>query len=79
VQQRHFCVETGINIGCLPGGPEHTLNIKPGYKLIKQGMCHFNEEKRKAIGKELTKLLTIGFVKEVHHPVWIANLVLVPK
>jgi hypothetical protein len=44
---------------------EHTLNIKPEFKLVKQGLCCFNEEKRKAIGEELAKLLTASFVKKV--------------
>jgi len=29
--------------------------------------------------KELAKLLAAGFIKEVHHPEWLANLVLVKK
>jgi hypothetical protein len=44
---------------------EHTLNIKPESKSVKQGLCRFNEEKRKVICEELVKLLTTGFVKEV--------------
>jgi hypothetical protein len=44
---------------------EHIVNINPGSKLIKQGLCHFNEEKRKAICEELANLLTTGFVNEV--------------
>jgi hypothetical protein len=31
------------------------------------------------MGKELSRLLAVGFIKEVQHPDWIANLVLVPK
>jgi hypothetical protein len=31
------------------------------------------------MGEELSSLLAIGFVKEVQHPDWIANPVLVPK
>jgi hypothetical protein len=58
---------------------EHTLNIKPGSKLIKQGMQRFNEEKRWAMDEELSRLLAAGFVKEIQHPDWIANPVLVPK
>jgi hypothetical protein len=58
---------------------KHTLNIKPGSKPVKQGLHSFNEERCKAIGDELGKLLTTGFVKEVQHPDWIANLVLVTK
>jgi hypothetical protein len=58
---------------------EHTLNINHGLKPIKQGMRCFNQEKRRAMGEELSRLLVISFVKEVKHPDWIANLVLVPK
>jgi hypothetical protein len=58
---------------------EHTLNIKPRSKLGKQGLRHFNQEKRQAMGDELSRLLAIGLVKEVQHPDWIANPVLIPK
>jgi hypothetical protein len=39
----------------------------------------FDEEKRKVIGEEVHKLLKAGFIKEVHHPEWLANPVLVKK
>jgi hypothetical protein len=58
---------------------EHTLNIKPSSKPIKQGLRCFNQEKRQAMGEELSRLLTIGFTKEVQHPDWIANHILVQK
>jgi hypothetical protein len=58
---------------------EHTLNIKPRSKPVKQGMCHFNQEKHNAIGEELARLLATCFVKEVQHLDWIANQVLIPK
>jgi hypothetical protein len=58
---------------------EHTLNIKPGLKAIKQGLWRFNPEKHQAMGEELSMLLATGFVKEIQHPDWIANPVLVPK
>ena len=32
---------------------EHTLNIVPKFKLIKQFFHRFNEERRKAIGEEV--------------------------
>jgi hypothetical protein len=44
---------------------EHTLNIKPSSRLVKQGMQHFNQEKPRAMGEELSRLLAAGFVKEV--------------
>jgi hypothetical protein len=46
---------------------EHTLNIKPGLKPIKQGMRRFNQEKRRVVGEELSKILATDFVKEVKH------------
>jgi hypothetical protein len=39
----------------------------------------FGDEKRRAIAKEISKLLKAGFIKEVIHMKWVANLVLVPK
>jgi len=46
---------------------------------VKQRLRRFDEEKRKIIGEEIHKLLTAGFIKEVHHPDWLANPVLVKK
>lgn len=42
--------------------------IKPGSKPVKKWLRCFNVEKHKAISKEVGKLLTIGFIKEVYHP-----------
>jgi hypothetical protein len=42
-------------------------------------MRRFGDEKRRAIAKELSKLLKAGFVKEVIHTKWVANPILVPK
>jgi hypothetical protein len=58
---------------------EHTLNIKLGSRPVKQGLQLFNQEKCRAMGEELSRLLVIGFVKEIQHLNWIANPVLVPK
>jgi hypothetical protein len=44
---------------------EHTLNIKPGSKPVKQGLRCFNQEKHRAMGEELSRLLAAGFVKEI--------------
>jgi hypothetical protein len=58
---------------------EHKLNIKPGLKPVKQRLRCFNDEKCKAIGEEVMKLLSAGFIHEVFHPEWLANSVLVKK
>jgi hypothetical protein len=67
----------------MPGIPrdvaEHSLDIRAGARPMKQTLRHFDEEKRRAIGKEIHKLLAAGFIKEVFHPEWLANHVLVRK
>ena len=65
--------------GILREVTEHTLKIKPSSKPVKQRLRRFDEEKRRAIGEEIAKLLTAGFIKEVYHPKWLANPVLVRK
>jgi hypothetical protein len=51
----------------MPGIPrevtEHKLNIKPGSKPMKQRLCRFNDDKSKAIGEEIKKLLSAGFIR----------------
>ena len=67
----------------MPGVPkeliEHSLNVNPTATPKKQRLRRFSVEKREAIKKELAKLLAAGFIKEVYHPEWLANLVLVLK
>jgi hypothetical protein len=46
---------------------------------VQQRLRRFDEERRRAIGAELRKLLEAGFIKEVFHPMWLANPVLVKK
>ena len=46
---------------------EHALKIRSGSKPVKQHLRRFNEKCR-AIGKEIAKLLATGFTKEVYHP-----------
>jgi hypothetical protein len=58
---------------------EHALEIRAGSKPVKQRLHRFDEEKHKVIGEEIHKLLKAGFIKEVHHPEWLANPVLVKK
>jgi hypothetical protein len=58
---------------------EHSLDILPNSKPVKQRLWHFVELKRRAIGEEVHKLLEAGFIKEVFHPKWLANPVLVKK
>jgi hypothetical protein len=67
----------------MPGVPrelaEHSLNVQPDAKPVKQPLRCFAEEKRKAIGEEIARLLAAGFIMEVFYPDWLANPVLVLK
>jgi hypothetical protein len=58
-------MEPNRNVRRLPGSHQHTLNIKPGLRSIKQGMWRFNQEKCQTMGEELSRLLATGFIKEV--------------
>ena len=65
----------------MPGIPrevaEHALKIHSYSKPVQQHLRRFDEEKRRAIGEEIAKLLAAGFIREVSHPEWLANPILV--
>ena len=67
----------------MPGVPkeliDHALKVDPKATPKKQWLRRFSPDKREAIKKELAKLLTVGFIKEVYHPEWLANPILVQK
>jgi hypothetical protein len=46
---------------------------------MQQRLHRFDEERCRAIGVELRKLLKVGFIMEVFHPMWLANPELVTK
>jgi hypothetical protein len=67
----------------MPGVPreliEHCLNVDPKATPKRQHLRRFADDRRDAIKMELAKLLAAGFIKEVFHPEWLANPVLVRK
>jgi hypothetical protein len=67
----------------MPGVPreliEHSLNVDVRAVPKRQRLRRFSQDKREAIKKEIAKLLAAGFIKEVMHPEWVANPVLVLK
>ena len=44
---------------------EHALRLIPGSKPTKQRLRHFDDERCRAIGKEIAKLLIAGFIREI--------------
>jgi hypothetical protein len=67
----------------MPGVPQHlikhSLNVSKTTRPIKQKLQWFAHDKKEAIRAEVTWLLAAGFIKEVYHLDWLANLVLVHK
>jgi hypothetical protein len=67
----------------MPGIPreviEHHLKIYPNAKPVSQKPRRQSVERQDFIREEVRKLLDAGFIEEVHHPVWLANPVIVPK
>ena len=67
----------------MPGVPrelaEHCLHVNPNARPVKQGLRKFHDDRTKAIGEEVARLLAAEFIKGVFHPEWVANPVLVPK
>jgi ribonuclease HI len=67
----------------MPGVPrnliEHSLNVDPKATPKRQHLRRFADDRRDAIKKEHAKLLAAGFIREVLHPEWLANPVLVHK
>jgi hypothetical protein len=58
---------------------EHSLNVSKIARLIKQKLRWFTHDKKEAIRAKVTRLLATRFIKEVYHPNWLANPVLVRK
>jgi hypothetical protein len=67
----------------MPGVPreliEHSLNVDPKATPKRQHLRRFADDRRDAIKKELAKLLAAGFIREVFHPEWLTNPILVRK
>jgi hypothetical protein len=58
---------------------EHSVNVDPKATPKRHHLRRFADNRRDAIKKELAKLLAAGFIREVFHPEWLANPVLVCK
>jgi hypothetical protein len=58
---------------------EHKLKVYPQARPIRQKLRRFTPDKREAIHAELARLIAARFIREVLHPEWLANSVLVLK
>jgi hypothetical protein len=57
----------------------HELHLDPKAKLAEQQVCCFAQDKKDVIKREIARLLDAGFIKEVYHPDWLINPILVSK
>ena len=51
----------------------------PGTRTPTARLCLFTQDRKEAIRVEVTRLLAAGFIREVTHPEWLANPILVKK
>jgi len=57
----------------------HRLTMDPKVRSFRQRRRKFNEERRQVIKEETKKLLSVGHIREIQYPEWLANVVLVKK
>ena len=67
----------------MPGVPkefaEHSLEVFKDAKTVQQAIRRYSEPRRRAIGKEITRLLAVNFIREIKIATWLASLVLITK
>ena len=67
----------------MPGVPreviEHRLAVRPDARPVRQKVRRQAPERQAFIREEVARLLEAGFIREVIHPEWLANPVVVPK
>ena len=67
----------------LPGVPrevvEHHLAVCPGACPVQQKVRWQAQDRQDFINEEIRKLKRVKVVREVLHPTWMANLVVVPN
>jgi hypothetical protein len=58
---------------------EHHLKIYSDARPVQQKPQKQSVERQNFICEEIKNLLNAGFIQEVHHPWWLANLVVIPN
>ncbi|GAV61693.1 hypothetical protein CFOL_v3_05220, partial [Cephalotus follicularis] len=57
----------------------HKLSVDPMRPPTRQKKRNFSPERQQTIAEEVSKLLQVGFIREVHYSDWLANPILVKK
>lgn len=65
--------------GIHPDAISHKLSLFKDAGLVSEKKRRMRAEKRKAVDKEVCKLLEVGFIREVKYTTWLANVAMVKK
>jgi hypothetical protein len=57
----------------------HHLKINPDARPVQQKPRKQSIERQNFIWEDIKKLLDAGFIREVHHPQWLANPIVIRK
>ena len=57
----------------------HQLNVRPGTRPTKQNKRNITPNKLLALEEEVDRLLKAKFIREVHHPGWLTNMVMLMR
>jgi hypothetical protein len=58
---------------------EHSLNVDPSFRPMKQKLRKMSDDKAEGARNEVKRLLSAGVIREVKYPEWLANTVMVKK
>ncbi|XP_068498240.1 uncharacterized protein [Phaseolus vulgaris] len=65
--------------GIDPDFLSHYLTMDPKVRPVRQRRRKFNKERRLVVQEETKQLLSVGHIREIQYPEWLANVVLVKK
>ncbi|VFQ94247.1 unnamed protein product [Cuscuta campestris] len=57
----------------------HRLAVREGSRPVRQKKRYLASDRRDFVKKEVKDLLSVGHIREVKYPDWLANVVLAPK
>ena len=60
-----------------PSMISHSFNVNPMARPVKQKMRKFIPDREEAVKQETDKILKTRFIREVHYPNWLSNVVMV--
>ena len=74
-----FAWSTTEMLGIPPSIIFRSLNANPLVRPVKQKKMKLGPEMLTAVRQETSKLRKVNFIREVHYPDWLSNVVMVKK